>query len=179
VVFVAAWAVLGARADGYDPTRDAISRLAAVDAASRPVMTAALVALGAGMALYSPALRTGLGGPAWVATLANGVVTLGVAALPLGSTYDTPHEIAATLSYATLVGIPVLAARRLAAGGRQGWAVASVATGIAAGLCLAATAGGWREGLLQRLGLTLAQAWVVASAVSLTRLPPTSPSKSA
>ena len=101
-VFVAAWAVLGARADGYDPTRDAISMLAAVDATSRPAMTAGLVVLGTGMFLYSAALRRALGGPAWIAALANGATALGVAALPLGSVYDTPHGIVAGLGYATL-----------------------------------------------------------------------------
>lgn len=174
MAFVTAWAVLGARTDGYDPTQDAISRLAAVDATARPVMTAALVALGGGMALYSVALRKRVRGQAWVAAMANGVFTLGVAALPLGSTYDTPHGVAATLGYATLAAIPVLAGPGLAAEGRRGWAAVSVATGMASGLCLAATAGGWREGLLQRLGLTLAQAWVVGSAVSLARRPTTS-----
>lgn len=166
-MFVAAWAVLGARSQGYDPTRDAISTLAEVDATTRPMMTAGLIVLGTGMVLYSEGLRRGLGGPAWASALANGIATLGVAALPLGSSYDTAHGIAAGLGYATLAAIPVLAAPRSAGPRRM-----STATGIAAGLCLAASvAGDWRGGLLQRLGLTLAQAWVVASAVSLMRDP--------
>ena len=170
--FVAAWAVLGARSTGYDPTRDAISTLAELDATTRPWMTAGLAVLGTGMVAYSQALRRGLGGPGWTAALANGVAALGVAALPLGSTFDTPHGVAAGLGYATLAAIPVLTAPRLAGRARRGWAAASTATGIVSGLCLAASvAGGWRTGLLQRLGLTIAQAWVVASAVSLARAP--------
>lgn len=171
-MFVATWAALGARAEGYDPTRDAISTLAAVDATARPVMTVGLVVLGTGMLLYSVALHRGLGGPAWVAAVANGIATLGVAALPLGTTYDTSHGVVAGLGYATLAAIPVLATPRLAGRARPFWAATSAATGIVSGLCLAASvAGGWRTGLLQRLGLTLAQAWVVASAVSVARGP--------
>ena len=170
--FVAAWAVLGARTAGYDPTRDAISTLAAVDASTRHLMTAGLAVLGTGMVLYAGALRKGLGGPAWIAALANGITTFGIAALPLGSTYDTPHGVAAGLGYATLAAIPLLAAPRLAGAGRPGWAAASRALGVVSGLCLAASVvGDWRTGLLQRLGLTLAHAWVVASAVSLARGP--------
>ena len=52
VAFVTAWAALGAGAGGYDPARDAISRLAALGAPTRPAMTAGLLALAAGMGLY-------------------------------------------------------------------------------------------------------------------------------
>lgn len=175
MVFVAAWAVLGARAETYDPTRDVISRLAAVEAAARPVMTVALVTLGVGMVLYSGALRRAVAGPAWAVALANGLVTLAVAGLPLGSTYDTPHGVAAGLGYATLAAIPAVASGRMAAGQGTGWAAASaVVITLVSGLCLLASVAGWRNGLFQRLGLTLAQAWVVASAISLARSPTTS-----
>lgn len=172
--FVTAWAVLGAGADGYDPVRDAISRLAAVGAPTRPVMTGALVVLGTGMVLYSQTLRTRLGGPAWAAALANGVFTLGIAALPLGSSYDTFHGIAAGLGYVSLAAVPLLAAPRVASARRDGTggllhARVAVATGILSGLSLALSLAGWRSGLFQRLGLTLAQAWVVASAVGPVR----------
>ncbi|MDQ6727046.1 MAG: DUF998 domain-containing protein [Actinomycetota bacterium] len=175
-VFVTAWAVLGARADGYDPTRDAISRLAAIGAGSRPLMTAALVTLGAGMVLYSGALRTHLDdGSAWVAALANGAFTLAVAAVPLGSGHDVVHGVAAGLGYATLAAIPVLATHgpdRLRP--TTAWAAVSTAAGVVSAVCLALTLAGARSGLFQRLGLTAGQAWVVASAVSLARRPTTS-----
>ena len=174
MLFVTAWAALGAVTEGYDPTRDPISHLAAVEATARPVMTASLVTLGVGMVLYSGALRAGLGGRAWFVALANGVATLGVAGLPLGSAYDTAHSIAAGLGYATLAAIPVVAAAPGHRGSRSGWATASMVTGIVSALCLLASVAGWRNGLFQRLGLTLAQAWVVASAISLARWPTTS-----
>ena len=171
MLFVTAWAALGAAAEGYDPTRDPISRLAAVEATARPVMTAALVTLGVGMVLYSGALRAGLGGRAWFVALANGVSTLGVATLPLGSAYDTAHGIAAGLGYATLAAIPVVAAAPEDGGARAGWATASTVTGIVSALCLLTSVAGWRDGLFQRLGLTLAHSWVLASAVRLARSP--------
>lgn len=167
-LFVTAWAVLGATKADYDPTRDAISRLAAVGSNTRPVMTAALVVLGAGMALYSGALRTRLGGPAWVSAAANAVTTWGIAALPLGSTYDTGHGIAAGLSYATLVAVPLLASPRLARRGRRQWAASAAVAGIVSVVCLGFSLAGGREGLFQRLGLTASQVWVVASAVALS-----------
>jgi len=165
--FVTAWAVLGATKADYDPTRDAISRLAAVGSTSRPVMTAALVVLGAGMALYSGSLRARLGGPAWVAAAANALTTWGVAALPLGSTYDTGHPIAAGLSYITLAAVPLLAAPRLAGRGQRRWASSAAAAGIMSVLCLGISLAGGRDGLFQRLGLTASQVWVVASALGL------------
>lgn len=175
-LFVAAWATLGARADRYDPTRDAISRLAALGASSRPTMTAALVGLGAGMILYSAALHDlPDGGPAWAAAVANGGCTLAVAAVPLGSTHDGLHGAVAGLAYATLAAIPLLAAPGIGRRRPTGpWAAVSMATGAVTALCLAVTLAGWRSGLFQRLGLTLGQAWVVASALSLARRPTTS-----
>ncbi len=161
---MAAWALLGGRADGYDPTRDAISRLAALGSPSRPLMTAGLLALGTGMALYGVALRPD---PAWPLPVANGLTALAVAALPLGGRYDGAHGMAAGLGYLTLAAIPVVVGRRL----KPAWAAASAATGAVAGLCLVAAVLGDRDGLFQRAGLTVAHAWVVVSAVGLLRSP--------
>ena len=159
VAFVTAWAALGAGARGYDPTRDAISRLAALGAPTRPAMTAGLLALAAGMGLYGVALRPR---PSWLLPVANGVLTLAVAALPLGGRTDGAHGVAAALGYVTLAAIP-------AAVGRRPW---SIAVGTASALCLLVTVlAGDRDGLFQRLGLTVAQAWVVVSAVRLLRSP--------
>jgi hypothetical protein len=153
VAFVAAWAALGAGAAGYDPTRDAISRLAALGAPTRPGMTAGLVALGAGMALYGLAVRPD---PAWPLPVVNGAITLAVAVLPLDGDYDTAHGVAAALGYLTLAAVPVAVGRRPLA----------IAIGLAAGACLLLTLALDRDGLFQRLGLTIAQAWVVVSALS-------------
>ncbi len=159
MAFVTAWAALGAGAAGYDPTRDAISRLAAYGAPTRVGMTAGLVALGAGMGLYGMALRSR---PAALLPVANGILTLAVAALPLGGRYDTAHGIAAALGYVTLAAIPVVVGRR----------PLSVAIGLMSALCLLLTIlADDRDGLFQRLGLTLAQAWVVVSALALLRAP--------
>ena len=164
MAFVSAWALLGGRADRYDPTRDAISDLAALGAPSRPVMTAGLVALGAGMALYGVALRPGR---TWPLPVLNGMTAVAVAALPLGGAYDRAHGVAAGLGYITLAAIPVLGARHL----RPVWTRVSVATGLVSGLCLVASVLVARDGLFQRLGLTVAHLWVVVSAVGLLRFP--------
>ena len=159
MAFVTAWATLGAGAGGYDPTRDAISRLAALGAPTRPAMTAGLLALAAGMGLYGVAIRPR---PGWLLPVANGVVTLAVAALPLGGRFDTAHGAAAALGYVTLAAVPAVVGRR----------PLSVAIGLVSALCLVLTVlADDRDGLFQRLGLTVAQAWVVVSALGLVRSP--------
>ena len=159
MAFVTAWAALGAGARGYDPTRDAISRLAAIGAPTRPAMTAGLLALGAGMGLYGVALRPR---PSWPLPVANGALTLAVAALPLGGRVDTAHGVAAALGYVTLAAIPAVVGRRRL----------SIAIGLVSALCLLLTVvADDRDGVFQRLGLTVAQAWVVVSAVRLLRSP--------
>lgn len=162
MAFAAAWALLGGRAEDYDPIRDAISDLAALGVPTRPGMTAGLLALGTGMAAYGVALRPSR---AWVLPVANGMTAVAVAALPLGGAYDNAHGVAAGLGYATLAAIPVLGARQL----RSVWAAISVATGLVSGLCLLTSVLVPRDGLFQRLGLTVAHLWVVVSAVGLLR----------
>lgn len=164
LTFAAAWALLGAGAERYDPTRDAISRLAALGAPSRPAMTAGLVALGAGMAFYGLALKPD---PAWMLPVANGLTALAVAALPLGGSVDTAHGVAATLGYVTLAAIPAVVGRHFA----PAWARLSLAIGAVSGLCLLASTLVTRDGLFQRLGLTIAHLWVVVSALGLLRSP--------
>ncbi len=160
VTFVAAWAGLGATAQGYDPTRRAISRLAALGAPSRPWMTAALVVLGAGMVLYGLALRPDR---RWLLPVANGLATFAVAALPLGGTVDTAHGVAAALGYVTLAAIPVALSPR---GARL-----PIVVGLACGVFLLASVLVARDGVFQRLGLTIGHFWVVVSAVRLVRSP--------
>lgn len=162
VGFVAAWALLGGTADHYDPARDAISRLAALDAPTRPAMTAGLLGLAAGMGLYGLALRPHR---AWPLPMVNAATTLAVAALPLGGGHDTAHGVAATLGYATLASIPVVIGPRVPV---------NVVTGLVSGFCLLASVVGTRDGLFQRTGLTVAQLWVVLSALGLLRRPTSS-----
>lgn len=162
---MAAWAALGAGAGAYDPTRDAISRLAALGAPTRPLMTAGMVALGAGMGLYGLAVRPR---PTWWLPVANGAITLAVAALPLGGGVDGAHGLAAGAGYLTLAAIPVVV------GGRR---LLPAAVSAVSGACLLLTVVADRDGLFQRIGLTVAQAWIVASALGLLRSArPASPS---
>ncbi len=170
MAFVTAWAVLGTRIPGYDPTRDAISRLAADGAPDQAWMTAGFVAFGVGVPLFAVALRDALPGPAWTTAAATGIATLGVAALPLdGWTGDAPHAVAAGIGYVTLAATPLLASGPLADLGHRRAAVASRVIGVASLACLAGTAVADRSGLLQRLGLTLGDIWLVTAAVGILR----------
>jgi hypothetical membrane protein len=167
--FVGAWTLGGALRHGYSPTEDAISRLAEVGASTRPLMTLGLVAFGVGVPAYAVALRHRLDGGAWLAATATGLATLCVAALPLGisSSGDLLHGAAATAGYATLAAVPLLAVRPLRASGQGAAAAISAAAGSVSALSLAATTLGTRHGLWQRAGLSIGDAWLVASAVAI------------
>lgn len=170
VAFATAWAVLGARKVGYNPVEDHISRLAAEGVPERALMTSGFVAFGVGLPLYAVALRDAIGGKAWLAATATGLATLGVAAFPLdGPAGDGAHALAAGAGYATLAAVPLLAARPLARGGQIGWGRLSWAAGAASAACLLATVAGPASGLFQRLGLTIGDVWIVATAIRLLR----------
>jgi hypothetical protein len=134
-------------------------------------MTGGFVAFGIGVPLYGLALRDRLPGPAWASAVATGLATLGVAAFPLdrSSTLDLVHGAFASVGYATLAGVPLLAARPLRDEGATRAATASVAVGVFSAACLLATLAGRRHGLFQRAGLTAGDVWIVASAVRLMR----------
>ena len=167
--FIVAWAALGTGRRGYSPVDDPISRLAAVDASSRPAMTAGFVAFGAGVSLSATALRA-VSPPAALAAAGTAVATWGVAALPLGSTWgDEPHAVAAVGAYTALAATPLLAARSCA---DRRASVLSTAAGLACGAALLASAiASDRVGLYQRVGLTVGDAWLAATATWLVRRP--------
>ena len=167
--FVGAWVVGGAIKDGYSPTNDAISRLAAIGASTRPLMTSGFVCFGLAVPTYALALRRWIGGPAWVAAAGTGVATLAVAAVPLGmsTTGDLVHGGLATIGYVTLAATPTLAGRALWSGGRRSPAALSWAAGAMSGLCLATTLLGSHHGFWQRAGLSIGDAWLAASAVAM------------
>lgn len=168
--FVTAWSVLGATRAGYSPVGDAISQLAASGTFTRVGMSAGFGIFGAGMTLYAAALRSALPGPAWTMAVATGVATLGVAALPLGSSLgDTPHATVAAAGYASLAALPLVASRALARRGRRGWARYSTVTGVVSGACVLASFLGPASGLFQRAGLTVVDVWVMGSAVAILR----------
>jgi hypothetical protein len=157
-------------AEAYSPVDEAISRLAAIGAPTRPLMTAGFLGFGAGMAAFAAGLRSSLEGPAWLAALAAGACTVGVAAVPLDAGHDGLHGVLAGLGYAALVSVPVLAARPLARDHRaDAGAVAAVVALVAAASLLASVAVAGPNGLLQRLGLTLVDVWVAVTALRLWR----------
>jgi hypothetical membrane protein len=167
VAFVAAWIACGRATVGYSPRHDAISELAAIGATTRVAMTVGFVVFGVGLVLYAGPLGRAVGGRAdWAAALC-GLATLGVAAIPLGWFSDGLHGALAGIGYAALAATPVLASRHLARIGHAAAAWASVAVGAACAGCLVLSAFGANHGLFQRLGLTIGDAWVVASAAAI------------
>jgi hypothetical membrane protein len=168
LAFVGAWVFAGATTPGYSPVDDAISDLAAVGASTRVVMTMGFVAFGCGLITFGAALRTIHFGHAWIPAVATGAATIGVAATPLGGgSGDGAHAVFAGVGYATLVALPLLAARSFAAIRRPAWAYASVlAAGISSAFLLASTLEA-NHGLWQRLGLTVGDAWIVVTASAI------------
>lgn len=193
VAFVGAWTSGGALADGYDPLRQTISRLAEVGAPTQPLMTSGMVAFGVLMPIWAGTLGERLGSP-WlrrVVTVA-GLGTLGVAATPVtvdgGATQDALHYATAGISYVAMAATPLVAAARLRALGHGRAAAASVATaGLAAaallGSVLVGEDGTVGSGGLQRLGLTTVDVWHVTAAATVLavprrrRVPPGSPAR--
>jgi hypothetical membrane protein len=170
VAFVGAWSLAGLSARHYSATQDAISRLAQTGAPTRAAMTSGFLIFGVGVAVYARALRSALGGRAWLTALATGVATLGVAAVPLGAPVrDTVHGWFAATGYVTLAATPLLASIQFARAGRGRWANASRFAGVGAGACLLATVAGPAHGLFQRLGLGIVDVWIVATALEIIR----------
>lgn len=169
LAFIGAWVIAGARTPGYVPTRDAISRTAAIGAPERPLMTAGFLAFAGCAAVGSVALRRHVPGPAWIATAVNGAATVGVALSPLehSALLDAAHTATATTGYVSLALTPLLTARPLADAGHTGLARASVATSVAVGACLVATAALESSGLPQRLGLTIGDAWLITAGLAI------------
>ena len=169
VAFVGAWLVGSTSTTGYSMVNDAISRLAASGASTRPLMTAGFVTFGLGVPAFGVALRTVLDGPAWIAAIVSGVATLGVAALPLDVSHliDLAHGAAATLGYVTITAVPLLAARPLAKLGHRRASWCSWVAGAVSTACLAATVAGPAHGLFQRTGLTVGDAWLVVTGLAI------------
>jgi hypothetical membrane protein len=166
--FIAAWVVTGLATDGYSPVQDPISDLAAVDAPHCAWMTAGFVIFAGGMVAYGLALRARDAGPAWIAAVATGVATLGVAMLPLdlSNAVDAAHGIAAGTGYVALGTTALLSARVLARNGALGWARFGLLIGVATLSALALTLPGSATGLWQRIGLTTGDVWIVATALA-------------
>lgn len=177
--FVGAWLVGGVVVDGYDPLVDAISRLAAEGAATRPLMTAGFVAFGVLVPVWARTLGSLLGSTTLrgVVTVA-GLATLAVAALPLtqqgDTTQDALHAVAAGTGYMAMAATPLVAAPLLRQRGHGRAAALSLAVGAVSALSLVGTLlvgedGQVGSGGLQRLGLTVVDAWHVATAGAVLR----------
>ena len=169
--FAAAWVWGSVTTDGYSPVGQPISRLAALGAPSRPVMTAGLLVFAGGVGAYAAALRSELPGRAWTAAAVTAVGSVAIAATPLdGPLGGDAHATAAGVAYASLVALQLTGAEALAE--RTGRAAVVPVTRVMAAVsavCLAGNAFGPESvtGLFQRVGLTTGHAWIVASALAL------------
>jgi hypothetical protein len=170
VVFIGAWSVSAAvTAREYSSIDDAISRLAAVGADTRPLMTAGFVGFGVALPVYASALRRVVGGAAWLTAAATGIATVGVAAAPLerSSTVDTWHGVVAGIGYVTIAATPVLAARPLILQGHRVLGGLGLVAGVVSAVSLVLTTTNLPTGLFQRLGLTAADIWIATSALAI------------
>lgn len=177
--FVGAWLVGSAVADDYDPLVDAISRLAAEGAATRPLMTAGFVAFGVLIPVWARTLGDRLDSTALraVVTVA-GLATLAVAGLPLteegDTTQDALHAVAAGIGYVAMAATPLVAAPLLRRRGDPTAAAVSLVVGTVSiaslvGTLLVGEDGQVGSGALQRLGLTVVDAWHVVTARAVLR----------
>ena len=171
VGFVATWVAAGASTAGYSPVSDPISRLAAMGASHRRAMTVGFLWFGVAVPLYAVLARRELPGRSWIAAALSGVGTIGIALTPLDHSegLNRAHVVAAGATYVSLVMTPLLAVRPLEAEGRHRAAQASAIVVAVSAVCLAATGIVRAEGLFQRLGLTVVDVWIVASAIGVLR----------
>ena len=168
--FIGAWVTgtLVTDAD-YSPVDDPISRLAAVDAPTQPLMTAGFVGFGLGVSAFAVALRRRVPGPAWIAAATSAAATVLVAATPLdrSDAVDQLHGLFAGVGYVALTLTPVLAAPHLVRAGRRGLGLAGFGAGAVSAGALVLSLAGPPSGLFQRLGLTSGDLWIMAAAVSM------------
>jgi hypothetical protein len=168
--FIGAWTIGAAvTTREYSSIDDAISRLAAVGADTRVLMTAGLVTFGVALPVYAWALRRVVAGAAWMAAAATGISTLAVAATPLdrSATVDTWHGVAAGIGYVTLAATPLLAARPLSQHGHRALAATGVVAGAVSAISLILTTTALPTGLFQRTGLTATDIWIAASGLAI------------
>jgi hypothetical membrane protein len=170
--FIGAWAISAvATSAPYSSIDDAISRLAAVGSDTRWLMTAGFVTFGVSLPAYAWALRSRVPGLAWIAAASTGLATLGVAATPLdrSDTVDRLHGVFAGIGYLTLAATGLLAAAPLNAMGHRRLARSGIAAGLASAIALALSVTDLPTGVFQRVGLTVSDAWIIATAVGIRR----------
>ena len=155
--------VAGTLRPGYDPVTDAISRLAELGAPNRWIVTSGMIAFGLGALVFAGLLRRS----AAVALVIAGLSSFAVATFPCtqgcpggGSFTDVAHVLAAAAFYVAFVLVPLLHHRRGPV----------VVVALVAGAALALHGGGvGPNGLLQRSGLTILDAWLVVTALGYAR----------
>jgi hypothetical membrane protein len=184
VAFVGAWSIGASFANrGFSPVDDAISQLAHVESNMRWLMTAGFCAFGIGVGLFAASARPTLGSAATWMLGATAASTVAVAALPLGvsTTVDGLHGLAAGLGYLTLIAAPLAALSPLRRHGAPGLARAGAMAAAVSATALAVSLTAGPTGLLQRVGLTAVDLWIIAVALLLvtdraSAEPPTTPS---
>ncbi len=95
-----------------------------------------------------------------------------MAAFSLGTpTSGDIHGAFAGLAYASLAATPIAASVALRRTGNKTLARTSIATGLLCAAALVASVAGpdHVHGLLQRIGLTIGDAWIIASAIAMMR----------
>jgi hypothetical protein len=168
--FVGAWITSALVTDvDYSSIGDPISRLAAADAPTRSLMSAGFVGFGLGVSAFAVALRRRVPGPAWIAALTAAGATVLVAATPVDRSdlVDRLHGLFAGAGYIALAAIPFLAAPHLLGGERRCLGVAGLGAGFLSSTALVVSLIGSPTGLLQRIGLTATDAWIVVAAASM------------
>jgi len=164
-LFIAAWLVGGFLLVGYSPVEQHISDLAADGAPTQALMTFGFATFGIGVGIAAWPLRRLIGKPAAFALVANAILIIGIALTPTGGSADLDfvHAMLALLVYVSIAVVAPLAAIVLR---RRSivLALVSIAVGLATLAFLSASLGESRSGLLQRLGLTTTDVWLVAVA---------------
>lgn len=182
--YVASWAVAGWLTPGYDPVRQAISELFAIDAPRLPagLVTTSLVGSGLALLAFAVALERALpgrgrAGP--VAAAVSGAMTVAVVALPCtagcpgfgASVTDSGHTLVAGIGYVALVLAPLLVAVRVRDHDPRLARWSLLLGGVAAVGFLVRVVGldDATAGLQQRFFNTVADAWYVVAALALIR----------
>lgn len=169
--FIASWVIGGVVLDGYDPLRDAISRLAAVGAPTAPILNGGLVAYGLGVGVAALALRRTIGRWSAGALAINALLTFGVLATPLdrSPSVDQLHSVFAGGAYVALAAASLLAAHEFRKRDSGRASRISAVVGAITAASLLATSLGEFSGLFQRLGLTISDLWMMGIAVWMFR----------
>jgi hypothetical membrane protein len=176
VFFIGGTIVAGLSWPAYDPVRQSISELAALDAPTR-VFTTVIFVLAGLCHITTTIFARGIGKPGRIAYFGGALASLAVAAFPLPNLVGTslPHKIAATIGFILLAAWPLLGIRR---GSGFPWAVrpagAIIGAAVMTVLCLwflavwATPALGY-VGLIERIAADAETVWPLIVVITLAR----------